>query len=305
MPEFEELAERRKLAWRAIFAGAVATLGLGVFFLLLGGSLRLTVFSMPASHTLTAGFYLLITALFSIFVGSWITGHWANLYAAEDAWVHGGIMWALVAIAFAVIVVLQGEWVTSRAGQAAQATQPEARPPSPERNESPEGSESKSMFSALNDKSFANFLAEHARAYGNKLERQPISVSAEDKAARIDPKNIPNDYELQRFVMAEGNMNEAQAREFLNSEREDIAKAQADSQRAWEQSHARELAQAENARHHVTIFAWTMTILAFLTLALSLAGAHLGWRQRYVNFEEEEQIAAEKSPDMPDLRGDI
>jgi len=288
-----ELAERRKLAWRAIFAGAVATLGLQIFFMLLGSALGLSAFSanVPASHTLAASIYLLITALISIFAGSWITGHWGNLYAAEDAWMHGGIMWALVAIASAI--GLGGAMqIGSSAGQAAaQANASELR----SANLEPRDLKS---FSALNDRTFANFVADHARQYGNKLERPAINVSADDTTARIDPKNIPADYELQRFVMTEGNMSEAQAKEFLTSERDEIAKARADSQRTWEQAHAREVAQAENARHQAATFAWTMTVMAALTLALALGGAHLGWRNRYVNFESEEIMSAPNTPDV-------
>jgi Kef-type K+ transport system membrane component KefB len=294
LDERTDLAERRKLVWRAIFAGAVGTIGLEIFFLLFGTALGLTTFTtnIPASHTLAVSVYLLVTTLISVFAGSWITGHWGNLYAAEDAWMHGGIMWALVAIAAAIGVggALQAG---SSAGQAAaQNAPPEARS---------ELRMQRGGFSALNDKNFANFVAERARQYGNKLERQPISVSAEDKAARIDPKNIPSDYELQRFVMTEGNMTEAQAKDFLNNEREEIAKAKTDSQRAWEQTNAREVAQVENARHQASMFAWTMTVLAALSLALALGGAHLGWRQRYVDFDDDEKEVSSVPPNAPDL----
>src|SRR4051812_14505995 len=77
--------EHRKLNWRAIVAGTVATIGIQVWFMYLGGALGLSTFNADRAATfsdyaiLGPIAFLAITALVSSFAGAWICGHWANL----------------------------------------------------------------------------------------------------------------------------------------------------------------------------------------------------------------------------------
>src|SRR5690348_5686230 len=100
--------EHRHLNWRAMLCGTAITLAIQVWFMYFGSALGLSSFNADRAKPFSdaAAFapvvFMFIAALVSAFIGSWVCGHWANLEAAEDAYLHGGMTWALSAIAIAI-----------------------------------------------------------------------------------------------------------------------------------------------------------------------------------------------------------
>jgi len=275
------VAERRKLNWSAIVAGVVATLGLQCLVMFLGSALGLSAFDpvetlrseSSTGVSVAMILFLAISTLASLFFGSWIAGHWANLFESEDALMHGALTWALSIVA--MTMGLGG--LAQIAGQATQAgALARANMPGSEKNQG------LGTYSVLNDDRFAAMVASRARNWNNA--RDPINVSTDSKqdaSAKVDPDDIVSDAELQSFVMANGNMTEDRAKEFLKANKDSIAKAQADSKKQYEQLHAKELAIADKLRKGASTMAWTLTGLALLGLGASLAGSYLGWQQHY------------------------
>jgi hypothetical protein len=275
-PSSGEYAESRglrgnvwKLSWSAIWTGVLVALGLFVLMMLFGTALGLSTVD-PYKITLHENSYALpaatiawivVSAIGSIFVGAWAAGYmsYAN---SEESLVHGALIWAL-----ATLLVSFG---LGSFNYAMPATAFEAQ----------ETGGAAFDYSSLNDKEFSSFVLErvHNWAPGNP-EQQPVNVSA-DASKRVDVNDIPDDDELRRFVQANSRLNETQAEQFLESEKNAIANAKADAQVRWERAHAADLLRADRARKTASAIAWTLTAIAFLSLAAALGGSYLGWWQR-------------------------
>lgn len=297
-----EFVERRKINWRAIFAGSVATLGAMTWFLYLGSAIGLSSFNADRAATFSdyaiwaPMLYILITGLLSTALGAFITGHWANLYSAEDAYMHGGVMWALSAImiAFGVATTmgLSSSAVQSGSTKALNSTAARGQ----EKGAEMSGS---LAYDRLNDPAFAGFVADEAKSFASKTEGTPINTSYDkasdskknmsaDKSHQVDSKKIASDYELQRFVMTEAGLSKEAAQTFLKEQQQPIAQAAANSQRQWEIDHARDIAKAENARRNAADFAWTLSAVGLITLACALGASYAGWRERYGDIHDDE-----------------
>ena len=283
--------ECRKLNWKAIIAGTVATIGIQVWFLYLGGALGLSSFNADRAATfsdyaiLAPIAFLAFTALVSSFAGAWICGHWANLNSDEDAYMHGGLTWALSAI----VIAMGLGTALGLSSSAVQSGANKAMASASASGEAKGAQQAGSLaYDRLNDKKFADFVSARAKSHAGSADGQPIDVSYEGGDERADNKsrmvkydNIPDDYELKRFVMNETRMSEDEAEKFLEANKEPIAQAAANSQREWELAHSRDLAKAEAARRSASEFAWTMALLGLLSLGMALTGAYLGWKHRY------------------------
>lgn len=311
-----EFVERRKINWRAIFAGSVATLGAMTWFLYLGSAIGLSTFNADRAATFSdwavAGpiIYLFVAGLLSTFLGAFITGHWANLYSAEDAYLHGGITWAFSACVIAFGLALLG----GLSAAAVQSGSAKAQASTAAMGQQKGAEEAGSLaYDRLNDQKFASFVADQARSYQSKNE-SPVNTAYDkgevkdnrsdsakpmnaDKSHQVEPKKIADDYELQRFVMTEAGLSKDAAKNFLKENQQQIAQAAADSQRQWEIQHAREIAKAENARRNASDFAWTLSAIGLVTLACALGASYLGWRERYGDINDDEL-----PPEVPEVR---
>jgi hypothetical protein len=300
----DEPVEFRKLNWKAIIAGTTATIGIQVWFLYLGGALGLSSFNADRAATfsdyaiLGPIAFLAFTALVSSFAGAWLCGHWANLDSDEDAYMHGGMTWALSAIVIALglgaSLGLSSSAVQSGAAKAMNSANA--------RGESKGAQEAGSLaYDRLNDKKFADFVSQKARSF--KDSGQAVNVAYEkdievtdEKSRQVKYSQVADDYELKRFVMNEARISEDAAEEFLKANKESIAQAAANSQREWELAHSRDIAKTETARRNAAEFAWTMALLGLLSLGMAITGSYLGWKQRY------HDVYATDADDLPEDR---
>lgn len=274
--------KEHSLHWKAVMAGAVATLGVQVFFFYLGSALGLSSFNADRAQTFSDSaiwgpvLFILIAGVISAFVGGWITGLFGSYYSKEDVALNGGLTWALSALLIALGLGTLAGLTSSATQSGAVKAQASAANSGQEKAAQQVGSVA---YDRLNDPAFSQFVAERARAFAKNRET-PINVSMKSKKSSSDrdvsPKKIENDYELQRFVMAATEMDKEAAKEFLKQERESIAQAAEESQHRWEVQHANEIAKAETARRSASSLAWVMTLTALATLAMTIIGATVG-----------------------------
>ncbi|HYG77304.1 MAG TPA: hypothetical protein VEK08_20025 [Planctomycetota bacterium] len=303
-------AERRKLNWSAILAGAVSTIALQMLLMWFGGAVGLSSIdpyqmgSGDESRILPI-LFLLITGLGSAFFGSWIAGHWANLYAAEDAVIHGALTWALASLMLALGLGSLLQIGTQAAATGAETAQAAAQMGG---NMAQNRSAMQQLGTALTydatqDPQFASFLTQRAKAFAAanpSKEGEAVNVTAgkegnnkdaakdakDDKDRQFTGDDIEDNDALAMFVADNANMTDEQAEAFLKAEKDNIAAQMNRSQQRWQQAHKRELAAAEKARQAASTAAWTMTALALLALAASIGGSYLGWRQRYYDEDD-------------------
>ncbi len=309
------VAERRKLSWGAVVAGVFTTLGLQVFMMYLGtalGASTLDPYTMAqnqdASYALPI-IFLLITALFSSFAGSWVAGHWANLYSAEDSFIHGALTWSLSAVLLTAGIGALFQMGTSATQAGAQAAQVTAMTDGPGTVRGQAQAIGEVLnFDSLEDPRFSQFVLNRARTWESQQSQrraeEPVSVSAipaeqrqssrqaaaqrkKEEKLKVDPGDVAKNDDLIEYVAANSNMTEDQAKQFVESNKESIARAQEESLGRWEQQHRQELAQAERVQKATSTIAWTMTGLSLLALAASLGGSYVGWRQRYHIYDEQ------------------
>jgi hypothetical protein len=257
-----------KLSWSAIWTGVLVALGLFVLLMLFGTALGLSTVD-PYKITQNEGSYALpaatiawivISAIGSIFVGAWAAGYmsYAN---SEESLLHGALIWALATVLVAVSFGTFNYAMPASSFEAAEA------------------GGAAYDYSSLNDPEFSKFVLERVRNWTPGNPEQPVNVSV-DASKRVDVDDISDDDELKRFVMANSKLNENQAEQFLDSDKNAIANAKADAQIRWERAHASDLLRADRARKTASAIAWTLTAITFLSLAAALGGSYLGWWQR-------------------------
>jgi hypothetical protein len=257
-----------KLSWSAIWTGVLVTLGLFTLLMLFGTALGLStvdpykITQHEGSYALPAATiaWIVISAIGSIFVGAWAAGYMS--YAdSEESLLHGALIWALATVLVSIGFGTFNYEIPSTTADAGDASGVAYE------------------YSSLNDPEFSKFVIDRVRSWTPGNPEQPVNVSAE-ASNRVDVDDIPDDDELQRFVQANSRLNEAQAEQFLESEKNAIANAKADAQLRWERAHAADLLRADRARKTASAIAWTLTAIAFLSLAAALGGSYLGWWQR-------------------------
>jgi hypothetical protein len=272
--------------WRAIVAGAVATLAVQLVFFYLGSALGLSSFSGDRAETFSDSsiwlpiFFILLAGLVSSFIGGWVMGLFGRFFSRNDVYLNGGLTWALSAILIALGLATVAGLTSTVTQSGAQKAQASSAAPGQEKAAQQVGSVA---YDRLNDQQFANFVAERARSFANKRDT-PINVSAgpsksdgsQNDRRGSSLKNIEDDYELQRFVSTATDMDKDAAKEFLKQEREAISQAALESQRRWEKEHAGEISKAETGRRSASNIAWVMTLTALASLAITLVGAAVG-----------------------------
>jgi len=99
----EQVVERPRMSWGAIFAGAITALGLWILLYAFGLAVGLSSLN-PANpgSARTAGMFTgawaLIAPLIALFVGGWVAGRGANIHARGEGAAHGLVMWGLTTL---------------------------------------------------------------------------------------------------------------------------------------------------------------------------------------------------------------
>lgn len=295
---------RRKLNWSAIWAGIVSTLGILTLMVFFGSALGLSIFN-PYSGTFEQQMlswsvigWLALSVIVASFLGAWIAGHWANLYDGADAMLHGVSTWAL-SLLFASLGI--GGLIAFSSFET-QSTLSSLLLPGMK-------SEGKVLtHNSLDDARFTGFLVNRANQFSAS---QPVNVTADEKKtgdmelpAKIGDgdKNagVTQKDDLANYLAAQTNMDNKQAKEFINNEKDAIAAAQNESYQRWHQAHARDIAAGQRERvHHMQIW-WSIFGLSALALLFSLLGSYLGWTGRYED-ENDEEIVTREGPTQPGM----
>jgi hypothetical protein len=99
----EQIGDRPRLSWGAIFGGAVTALGLWILLYALGLAAGLTSLD-PAnpnsarSSGIFTGIWALIAPLIALFVGGWVAGRGASVFSRGQGGTHGLVMWGLTTL---------------------------------------------------------------------------------------------------------------------------------------------------------------------------------------------------------------
>src|SRR5262245_58582769 len=98
-----------RISWGALFAGAVASLGVLILLYALGMALGLSTVNPDQRDTLRAsgiftGVWGLITPLIALFVGGWVAGRSVGPTSRLGGGLHGLLVWSLTAFAGAWLV---------------------------------------------------------------------------------------------------------------------------------------------------------------------------------------------------------
>lgn len=100
-----------RMNWGAILTGTSLTLGFGIFFLLLGNAIGLSVINTvrtDISGTLKffSWLYMAVTFIFSYAVGAYFCSHPSVIDTPSSGIVHGLTTWALSTFAFVSVAVV-------------------------------------------------------------------------------------------------------------------------------------------------------------------------------------------------------
>lgn len=256
-----------QINWSAILAGTAITMGLLLLFLIFGTALGLTILDpyQIARHENSAVWtggtiaWLVIASLASAFLGAWFAGH-IGRYGREGATIQGAVIWGLCAL-LTTIGLSRSNLYPQHALRTTDSKVLNAG------------------YSSLDDKEFASYVLDRARNWRPGSPETPVNVSV-DTQARVNPNKVPSNGDLRRFVESNTTLNSKQTEEFLESDKNAIANAQADAQKRWEEQNATELARMDRARKAASAAAWTLTAIAFFSLACAIGGSYLGWYQR-------------------------
>jgi len=271
-------------SWSAVLAGAATALGLFILLMLFGTALGLSVLDpyQITRHETSYGFpaatiaWLTISAVASLFFGAWLASY-ITATGREGSLLEGALTWALSVILIGAGLGGLTELMPRSSGNEDSA---------------------KSLvfsYSSLEDSQFTDFLLQRVRNWTPGNPEEPINVSA-DVIERVDPEDVPDNGDLQKFVRAQTSLTEKQAEQFLESDKNIIAREQAEAQKRWERRHATELARADRIRKAASTAAWTLTAIAFFSLAAALGGSYLGWNQRHKNDPRQTTGSATYTP---------
>jgi hypothetical protein len=107
----EQIADRPRLSWGAIFGGAVTALGLWVLLYAFGLAIGLSSLDPANPHSLRSsgiftGVWALIAPLVALFVGGWVAGRGSSITTRGHGATHGLVMWGLTTVLGASMVAL-------------------------------------------------------------------------------------------------------------------------------------------------------------------------------------------------------
>ena len=107
----EQIGDRPRLSWGAIFGGAVTALGLWVLLYALGLAAGLTSLDPANPHSarssgIFTGIWALIAPLIALFVGGWVAGRGSSIVSRGQGATHGLVMWGLTTVLGASIVAM-------------------------------------------------------------------------------------------------------------------------------------------------------------------------------------------------------
>jgi hypothetical protein len=107
----EQVAERPRLSWGAIFGGAVTALGLWILLYSFGLAIGLSSLNPaePGSARgagIFTGVWALIAPLVALFVGGWVAGRGAGLRTRGTGAAHGLVMWGLTTLVGASMIAV-------------------------------------------------------------------------------------------------------------------------------------------------------------------------------------------------------
>ena len=107
----EQVVDRPRLSWGAIFGGAVTALGLWILLYAFGLAVGLSSLD-PAnpnsarSSGIFAGVWALIAPLIALFVGGWVAGRGSSVLSRGHGASHGLVMWGLTTLLGASMVAV-------------------------------------------------------------------------------------------------------------------------------------------------------------------------------------------------------
>ena len=107
----EQIADRPRLSWGAIFGGAVTALGLWVLLYAFGLAIGLSSLdpanlSSARSSGIFTGVWALIAPLVALFVGGWVAARGSSITTRGHGATHGLVMWGLTTLLGASMVAL-------------------------------------------------------------------------------------------------------------------------------------------------------------------------------------------------------
>ena len=107
----EQVVERPRMSWGAIFGGAVTALGLWILLYAFGLAVGLSSLNPanPGSARgagIFTGVWGLVAPLIALFVGGWVAGRGANIHARGEGAAHGLVMWGLTTLIGASMIAV-------------------------------------------------------------------------------------------------------------------------------------------------------------------------------------------------------
>ena len=107
----EQVGERPRLSWGAIFGGAVTALGLWVLLYAFGLAVGLSSLDPAHPHSarssgIFTGVWALIAPLIALFVGGWVAGRGSSIFTRAQGATHGLVMWGLTTLLGASMVAV-------------------------------------------------------------------------------------------------------------------------------------------------------------------------------------------------------
>jgi hypothetical protein len=107
----EQVGDRPRLSWGAIFGGAVTALGLWVLLYALGLAAGLSSLDPAHPHSarssgIFTGIWALLSPLIALFIGGWVAGRGSNIFTRAQGATHGLVMWGLTTLLGASMVAV-------------------------------------------------------------------------------------------------------------------------------------------------------------------------------------------------------
>jgi hypothetical protein len=107
----EQVVDRPRLSWGAIFGGAVTALGLWVLLYAFGLAVGLSSLDPANPHSarssgIFTGVWALLAPLIALFVGGWVAGRGSSILTRGQGATHGLVMWGLTTLLGASMVAV-------------------------------------------------------------------------------------------------------------------------------------------------------------------------------------------------------
>ena len=107
----EQVVDRPRLSWGAIFGGAVTALGLWVLLYAFGLAVGLSSLDPGNPHSarssgIFTGIWALIAPLIALFVGGWVAGRGSSIFTRGQGATHGLVVWGLTTLLGASMVAV-------------------------------------------------------------------------------------------------------------------------------------------------------------------------------------------------------